>query len=197
MPGVAETFKSVIDEMTYGSDFKLINLLQVENVNLTDEDLTTSFDQLESQWNIHIVLYDTLTSRAKPSRNGQLSHCSWSIGMFDRSYRYKTKNSVGWRFVINVRIGFKLQATTIPGFHSLYDCCFQTMWVFSGALDDLEDETWMEQHGTEALNSTVKSLMHAFRTEAQDAKQDATYQMIQIAKPWIIRRWSESKLGNG
>jgi hypothetical protein len=42
------------------------------------------------------------------------------------------------------------------------------MWVFSGALDDLEDETWMEQHGAEALNSTVKSLMHAFRTEAQD-----------------------------
>jgi hypothetical protein len=72
MPGVAETFKSVIDEMTYGSDFKLINLLQAENVNLTDEDLTISFDQLESRWNIHIVSYDTLTSRAKPSRNGQL-----------------------------------------------------------------------------------------------------------------------------
>jgi hypothetical protein len=99
--------------------------------------------------------------------------------------------------VITIRIGFKLQATTIPGFHSLYDCCFQTMWVFSGALDDLEDETWMEQHSAEALKSMVKSLMHAFRTEAQHAKQDATYQTIQIAKPWIIRRWSESKLGNG
>jgi hypothetical protein len=35
MPGVAERFKSVIDKMTYGTDFKLIHLFQVENANLT------------------------------------------------------------------------------------------------------------------------------------------------------------------
>jgi hypothetical protein len=39
--------------------------------------------------------------------------------------------------------------------------------------------------------------MHAVWTEDQDAPQDAAHQMIQIAKPWTIRRWSESKLANG
>jgi len=96
MPGVAETFKSVIDEMTFATDFKLINLLHAENVNLTHKDLNTSLDEPENRLNIHLVSYDTLTSRAKPSSNGQLLHCSWSFGIFDESHRNKTKNSVGW-----------------------------------------------------------------------------------------------------
>jgi len=45
MPRVAETFKTVIDEMTHGTDFKLVNLLHAENGNLTHEDLKTSIDQ--------------------------------------------------------------------------------------------------------------------------------------------------------
>jgi len=44
MPGVAETFKSVIDELTHGTDFNLVNLLHYENVNLTHEDLNISID---------------------------------------------------------------------------------------------------------------------------------------------------------
>jgi hypothetical protein len=55
----------------------------------------------------------------------------------------------------------------------------------------------MEKHGADALYSAVKSLMHAIRTEAQDSQQDAAHRMMQIAKPWTIRRWSESKLANG
>jgi len=73
MPGVAETFKIVIDEMTHGTNFKLVNLLDAENTNLTHEDLNTSIGKPENPWNIHIVSYDTLTSTAKPSSNGQLS----------------------------------------------------------------------------------------------------------------------------
>ena len=49
MPGVAETFKSVIDEMTYGTDFKFINLFHTENVNLTHEHLNTSIDEPENR----------------------------------------------------------------------------------------------------------------------------------------------------
>jgi len=75
MPGVGETFKSVIDDMTYGSNSKLINLCLTENTNLTHEDLNTSIDEPENQCNIHLVSYHTLTSRAKRSSNGQLSHC--------------------------------------------------------------------------------------------------------------------------
>jgi len=197
MPGVAETFKTVIDEMTRGTDFKLVNLLHPENANLTHEDLNTSIDEPENRWNIHLVSYDTITSRAKPSSNGQLSHCSWSFGIFDESHRYKTKNSVGCRITTNARIGFNLQVTATLGFHSLYDWCYQTMWLFSGAPEDPEDETVMEMHGADTLYSAVKSLMHAIRTEDQDTQQDAAHQMIQIAKPWTIRRWSELKLANG
>jgi hypothetical protein len=139
MHGVAETFNSVIDEMSHGTNFKLINLLHAENANLTHEDLNTRIDEPEIRWNIHLVSYDTLTSRAKPSSNGQLSHCSWSFEIFDESHRYKMRNSIGWRIAINSRIGFKLPVTAMPGFHSLYDWCFQTMWLFSGAAADQED----------------------------------------------------------
>jgi len=197
MPRVAETFKTVIDEMTHGTDFKLVNLFHAENANLTHEDLNTSIDEPENRWNIHLVSYDTLTSRAKPSSNGQLCYCAWSFGIFDESHRYTTQNSVGWHIAMNAKIGFKLQVTATPGFHSLDDWCYQAMWLFPGPPDDREDETVKEKHGADALYSAVKSLMHAIRTEDEEAQQDAAHRMIQIAKPWTIRRWSESKLANG
>ena len=95
MPGVAETFTTVIDQMTFATDFKPIDILHMADPNLTHEDLNTSLDMPENRSNVHLQLYDTLTSRAKPSSNGQLSHCSWSFGIFDESHRYETKNSVG------------------------------------------------------------------------------------------------------
>jgi len=169
-PGVAETFRIDIDKMTQGTDFKLVNLLRAENANHTHKDLNTSIDEPENQWNIHLVSYDTLRSRAKPSSNGRPSYCTWSVGIFDESHRYKTKNSVGWQIVMNARIGFKLQVTATPAFHSLYDWCYQAMWLFSGAPEDPENESVMEMHGADALYSAVMSLMHAIRTEDQDTQ---------------------------
>jgi len=197
MPGVAESFKTTIDEKTHGTEFKLLNMLHAENANLTHEDLNTSIDEPEIGWNIHLVSYNTLTSRAKPSSNGQLSNSAWSFGIFDESHRYKTKNSVGWHIAMTAKIGFKLQVTATPQFHSLYDWCYQAMWLFSGAPDDPEDETVKEKHGADTLYSAVKGFMHAIRTQDEEAQQDAAHRMIQIAKPWMIRRWSESKLANG
>jgi hypothetical protein len=155
MPGVAETVKSDIDEMTKGNNIKLVHMLHVENANLTHEDLNTSIDAPENRWNIQLVLYHTLLSRAQLSSNGQLSYCAWSFGIFDKSHWYKTKNSVGWQIAMNAKIGFKLQVTATPGFHSLYDWCFQMMWLFSGAPEDPEDDTVIEKHGGEALYSAV------------------------------------------
>jgi hypothetical protein len=54
----------------------------------------------------------------------------------------------------------------------------------------------IETHGGEALYSAVKSLMHAVRTEDNEAQQDAAHRMIQLAKPWTNRQRSESKLAN-
>jgi hypothetical protein len=47
MSRVAVTFKSVIDKMTYGTNFKLINMMHVENANLTHTGLNTSIDKVE------------------------------------------------------------------------------------------------------------------------------------------------------
>jgi len=71
------------------------------------------------------------------------------------------------------------------------------MRLFSGAAQDPEDDTVMGKHAAEALYSAVKSLMHAIQTKDKEAQQDVAHRMIQIAKPWTIRWWSESKLANG
>jgi hypothetical protein len=170
IPEGAETFKTVIDEMPHGTDFTLVNLLLAINVHVTHNGLNTSIDEQENRWNIHLVLYDTLTSRAKPSNNGQLSHCAWSMGIFDESHRYKHKNTVGCLVAMHGRIGFKLQVTAILGFHSLYDWCHQMIWQFSSAPDVPEDDTGMETPGAGTLHSAGKSLMHAVRTKHEEAQ---------------------------
>jgi len=167
------------------------------NANLTHADLYTTIDKPENWWNIHLVSYDTLTSRATPLRIGRLSHCSWSFGISDVSHRYRTKNSVGCRIATNARIEFKLQVTATPGFNSLYYCCYQAMWLVSCVREDPENDTVMEMRGVDALYSAVNSLMYPIRTEDHDIQQDPTLRMIQITKPWTIRWWSELKLVNG
>ena len=49
----------------------------------------------------------------------------------------------------------------------------------------------MEKHRADELFSVVKSLMYPIQTEDEEPQQDASHQMIQIAKTWTIRRWSE------
>ena len=119
MPGEAETFMTVIDEITYGTDFTLVRLLHWENVNLTHKDLNTSTDEPENRWNIHLMSYDTSPSRVKSSSNGQLIYCSWGFGIFDVFHWYKKKNCVGWKITMKAIIGFNLQVTATRGFHSL------------------------------------------------------------------------------
>jgi len=72
---------------------------------------------------------------------------------------------MGWPIAMRARIGSTLGVTAMPGFHSLYDWCYQTMWLLSGALEDLEDDKMMEKNGADALYAAVNSLMHAIRTE--------------------------------
>jgi hypothetical protein len=95
---------------------------------------------------------------------------------------------------MTARIGFQLEITAMPGFHSQYDWCFHIMLQFAGVPEDPEDNTVMEKHGAEALYSTVMCLMHAIRTSDKHGQQDAALRMIQITKPWTIRKRSESKL---
>ena len=151
MPRVAETFTSVLNEMIYGTDVKPINLLHKENRNLTHRDLNTSIDEQDNGWSIHLVSYDTLKLKANPTSNVKLSNSSGYCGIFDESHWYKMNNSMAWQIAMNANIRFKPQVTATPGCHSLYDWCFQTMWLFSGAPEDPEDKTVLEYHGAEAL----------------------------------------------
>jgi len=62
------------------------------------------------------------------------------------------------------------------------------MWLFSGVPEDPEDDPVMETHSTKGLYSAVKSLTNAIQTEDKHTQQDAAHRMINIAKPWTIRR---------
>jgi N12 class adenine-specific DNA methylase len=96
-----------------------------------------------------------------------------------------------------VKVGFEVQVTAIPGCYSLYDRCFQMMWLFSGTPEDPEDETVIEMLSTKAVNLAVRSLMYTIHTEDHHTQQDAAHRMIGIGKHWVIRRWSASKHAKG
>jgi len=192
--GETETFNSVIDETTYETDFRLVNLLHAENGNLTHKNLNASIDEPDNWWNVHFVSSDALQSSAILSSNSQHSYWSWRVGIVNESHQYKMKNSVGWRNPMKATTGFKLQVTATPGFHWLYDQCYQMTWLFSGAPGDPGVDSVMQNDGTEALYSAVKSVVLAIRTEDRKAQQHATHWMIQVTKPWTISGWSDSIL---
>jgi len=48
IPRVGETFKSIIDKMTHGTDFKLGNFLHALNANPTPNDRNTSIEEPEN-----------------------------------------------------------------------------------------------------------------------------------------------------
>jgi len=117
--------------------------------------------------------------------------------IFDHSHRHENKHRVGWQIAMIARIRYKPQVIIMPRFYSHPDWWYWTMWQFTGVSEDHKDETLMEKHGAKALDPTVKSCMHAIQTEDKEAQLDAAHWMIQIASPWIPRRWSESKLATG
>jgi len=71
------------------------------------------------------------------------------------------------------------------------------MWLFSEVPKDSEDCAVIQYPGVDTIYSAVKVLMHAILTEDKESLQDCVHQIIHIAKPRMIRRWSESKLANG
>jgi hypothetical protein len=70
MPRVAETFKTVLDKITYGTNFKLLNLLAAENANHTHQNPNTCIEELVTRWHIYLVLRSTSISTTKPSNKG-------------------------------------------------------------------------------------------------------------------------------
>ncbi|KAF8515970.1 hypothetical protein BDD12DRAFT_905249 [Trichophaea hybrida] len=106
LPGICVTFKSVIKDMSHNTDFTIIDLLDPNYYNDTNEDLNASADEPERRWNIHFISYDTFTARAKLNGQRQLTKCAWSCAIFDESYRYKGRNSQGLSVAVEAKIGF-------------------------------------------------------------------------------------------
>jgi hypothetical protein len=120
IPGEAETFNIVIDIMSYGTDFKLVNILHVDTTNHADKYLNTSINEWEIHSNIDFDIYDILRSRGKPGRNRQHSYCTRSVGIFDEFLRENTTTSVGLQIAMQVTTGFKSTVTATLGFDSIY-----------------------------------------------------------------------------
>jgi len=165
VPRGAETFNDGIDVVTFRSDLKLTNSLHAEQVSIPQADLNTNIEEPENQLNFPLGSRATLTSRIKPSSNGQLSYHLWSFGIFDEFHQYKIKNCMGWQIAMKARIGFKLQVTAKQGFHSFNNWCYHMMWQFAWVPEDPNDDTVMEKHGGDALYSAVKSLFDAIWSE--------------------------------
>ncbi|KAF8536335.1 hypothetical protein BDD12DRAFT_890450 [Trichophaea hybrida] len=134
----------------------------------TNEDLNASADEPERRWNIHLISYDTLMAQATPNGQRHLTKCAWSFAIFDESHLYKERNFMDG-----------------------------TIWLFSGPPIRPEDKTLMELHGADALQVAVRSWTQGIRSDDNEAQKAAAKQIIRIAKPWTLRRWSESKLANG
>jgi len=91
MPKVLEIYKSDINKMTELNNFKLVNMFHMQNTILTCNHQNSSIDEPKTSFNIFLVSFDMLTSRAKPSRIGQYSYSAWCFVVFDESCCYKTK----------------------------------------------------------------------------------------------------------
>jgi len=50
--------------------------------------------------------------------------------------------------------------------------------LFSAGPEDPEDDTEMDKHGAEGLNSTTKSVMYVTQAEDTKVRQDVAHRMI-------------------
>ena len=72
MPGVAEILKCAIHQVTYRTDFKLVNIHVVNATNITNQNLTTTNNEIEIWCNKHTASYESSSPIVKSSSNGQL-----------------------------------------------------------------------------------------------------------------------------
>ncbi|KAF8518629.1 hypothetical protein BDD12DRAFT_811084 [Trichophaea hybrida] len=73
-------------------------------------------------------------------------------------------------------------------------------WVNQTYGCSLDAISWTNINGAawcDALQVAVRSLTQGIRSDNDEAQKAAAEQIIRIAKPWTIRRWSESKLADG
>ena len=200
LPSVRETFVAATKTITAGTSFTIRDLSAEGGAEMSHTHLNFSVKFPERMWDIHVITYNALTERGQRNHNGtprQLTSCTWSWGIFDESHRYKGPKSIGWKVVSEADIGFKVQVTATPAYHSLRDWAHLTRWLF--AIPEVaEDPDAVAKHGPAALEKAVVDIQRAVSKDLPAHEQQAAAQaMIDVVRPWTIRRWTESKLASG
>jgi len=196
MSGVADRFYSIINEMTYWTDFKLVNMFHGNNSNLTNNDLYPKIPQPEYQWNTDSVSYDTFTCQVKPPNIVHLLYSLYSLGMFDKSHQYKTNNTVNWQIMITLRIGFKLQVTAMLGFHLLWNHSYKRTDILSDTTNDPQSKITFQNCCAVTLNSAVPCSIHAIRMDDNSDRHHQIYWTIGITNLRVMWNWLKPSPAN-
>jgi hypothetical protein len=97
-------------------------------------------------------------------------------------------------------VGFKVQVTATPAYHILKDMGSTTRWLFSNMPPEefLLDRDAVENHGPLATSTACNRLQVSISSgKSREEQQEAAQAVIDAIHPWMIRRWSESRMASG
>jgi hypothetical protein len=178
------TWERAVQSLIRGTGLDLINLYSRRR--LSHNELNYSSDNPERGRAIHLISYSAY--RARCSDPERLEGCHWGVGIFDESHMAKSRATQTFDSLMKIDVPCRIQLTGTPMHHTVGDWVVQTEWLFAQVTD--EDE--MEHHGPRPLNSVIAD------AKREDITLEEAYRRIKdIAWPWTIRRWGETKDSNG
>lgn len=176
------TWEDAITKLLPGTGCRLVNLNS--DRSLTSVDLNYVPGNTNSGLAIHLVSYPTYRSRYRES----LAGCCWGIGIFDESHTVCSRHIMLYRALRRIDVRGKIQLTGTPMYHDVNSWVVQTEWLFA----NVEDEAVLEVQGPQALRNVIADAKKGHLT------MEAAYDALKaISYPWLIRRWADSKNGDG
>jgi len=88
------------------------------------------------------------------------------------------ENSFCWQISMHGIIEFTHHITAMLQFHSIFDCCYLTVWQSSATANDLRNNSVVEAQGAEAVFYPGKCLMNIICTDDKQYQQYVAYQSI-------------------
>jgi len=150
------------------------------------DSLNYTSDNPERGESIHLISYSAY--RARYNDPARLEGCNWGIGIFDESHTAKSRTSQTFDALMKIDVPCRIQLTGTPMHHTVGDWVVQSEWLFSQVTDQNE----LDNHGPRQLDSVIARAKRGHIT-----LEEAYAQIRDIAWPWTIRRWGESKDANG
>jgi len=161
----------------------LINLFSRRR--LTHNDLNYSSDNPERGKAIHVISYSAY--RARYNNSERLQGCNGGVGIFDECHTAKSQVTQTFDSLMKIDVPCRIQLTGTPMYHMGGDWVVQTEWLFAQVTD--QDE--LDSHGLRPLDSAIAEAKRENIT-----LEEAYDQIKDIAWPWTIRRWGETRDAN-